>query len=122
MRKFPKQLKTSGVIKEPVFCDGVLLLKCLQASVQRCPSDQAKALVLLHGLGEATAEDLFGLIAGHVQQVVAGVGHRQVVFLRRGGLDGNAQALHAVDRNPVAASEENCRRDNHRPKSKKFCL
>lgn len=81
------------------------------------PSDQAEALVLLHGLGEAAAEDLFGLIAGHVQQVVAGVGHRKVAFLRRGGLDDDAQALHAMDRNPVAAGEENCRQDNDRPKS-----
>lgn len=114
MRRFPKQLKTTGVIQEPVFCDGGLLLKCR-------PSDQAEALVLLHGLGEATAEDFFGLIAGHVQQVVAGVGHRQVAFLCRGGLDDDAQALHAVDRNPVAAGEENCRWDD-RPKSKKCCL
>lgn len=86
------------------------------------PSDQAKALVLLHGLGEATADDLFGLIAGHVQQVVAGVGHRQVVLRRRGGLDDDAQALHAVDRDPVAAGEENCGRSNDRTKSKKFSL
>lgn len=78
------------------------------------PSDQAKAFVLLHGLGEAASEDVFGLVAGHVQQVVAGVGHRQVVFRRRGGLDDDAQALHAVDRNPVAAGEEHCRRDDNR--------
>lgn len=91
-------------------------------SARRSPSDQAKALVLLHGLGEATAEDLFGPIAGHVQQVVAGVGHWQVVLLRHGGLDDDAQALHAVDRNPVAASEENCRQDKNRPTFIKFCL
>lgn len=86
------------------------------------PSDQAKALVLLHGLGEAAADDLFGLIAGHVQQVVAGVGHRQVVLRRRGGLDDDAQALHAVDGDPVAAREENCRRNNDRTRSKKSSL
>lgn len=79
-----------------------------------CPSDQAETLVLLHGLCEATAEDVFGLVAGHVQQVVAGVGHRQVVLLRRGGLDHDVQALHAMDRNPVAAGEEHWRRYNNR--------
>lgn len=78
-------------------------------------------MVLLHGLGEATAEDLFGLVAGHVQQVVAGVGHRQVVLLRRGGLDDDAQALHAVDRNPVAASEEHCKRDNRTKAENSVC-
>lgn len=70
------------------------------------PSDQAEALVLLHGLREAAAQDLFGLVAGHVQQVVAGVGHRQVVLLGRGGLDDDAEALHAVDGDAVAAGQE----------------
>lgn len=51
---------------------------------------------------------LFGLVAGHVQQVVAGVRHRQVVLLGRGGLDDDAQALHAVDGDPVAAGQEHC--------------
>lgn len=51
---------------------------------------------------------LFGLVAGHVQQVVAGVRHGQVVLLGRGGLDDDAQALHAVDGDPVAARQEHC--------------
>lgn len=34
--------------------------------------------------------------------------HRQVVLLGRGGLDDNAQALHAVDGDPVAAGQEHC--------------
>lgn len=51
---------------------------------------------------------LFGLVAGHVQQVVAGVRHGQVVLLGRGGLDDDAQALHAVDGDPVAAGQEHC--------------
>lgn len=72
------------------------------------PSDQAEALILLHGLREPAAHRLFGLVAGHVQQVVAGVRHGQVVLLGRGGLDDDAQALHAVDGNPVAARQEHC--------------
>ena len=48
------------------------------------------------------------MVAGHVQQVVAGVGHRQVVLLGRGGLDDDAQALHAVDGDAVAAGQEHC--------------
>lgn len=51
---------------------------------------------------------LFGLVAGHVQQVVAGVRHGQVVLLGRGGLDDDTQALHAVDGDPVAARQEHC--------------
>lgn len=84
---------------------GVLLLKCFWTGGWdgAAPSDQAEALVLLHGLSEAAAQDLFGLVAGHVQQVVAGVRHRQVVLLRRGGLDDDAQALHAMDGDAVAA-------------------
>lgn len=71
-------------------------------------SDQAEALVLLHGLREAVAQRLFGAVAGHVQQVVAGVRHRQVVLLGRGGLDDDVQAGHAVDGNAVAACQEHC--------------
>lgn len=78
------------------------------------PSDQAEALVLLHGPREAAEQCLFGLVAGHVEQVVAGVGHRQVVLLSRGGLDDDAQALHAVDGDPVAAGQEHCGRDTQR--------
>lgn len=88
---------------------GVLLLKCFWTGGDgAAPSDQAEALVLLHGLSEAAAQDLFGLVAGHVQQVVAGVRHRQVVLLRRGGLDDDAQALHAMDGDAVAAGQEHC--------------
>lgn len=81
-----------------------MLLKCITAAAAPRSSDQTEAFVLLHGLGEAAAEDLFGPVAGHVEQVVAGVGHRQVVFLRHCGLDNDAEALHAVDGDPVAAS------------------
>lgn len=66
-----------------------MLLKCIRTAAALRPSDQAEALVLLHSLSEATAQDLFGLVAGHVEQVVAGVGHRQIVLLRCGGLDDN---------------------------------
>lgn len=34
--------------------------------------------------------------------------HRQVVLLGRGGLDDDAQALHAVYGDPVAAGQEHC--------------
>lgn len=71
-------------------------------------SDQAEALVLLHSASQAAAQDVFGLVAGHVQQVVAGVGHRQVVLLSRGGLDDDTHALHAVDGDAVAAGQEHC--------------
>lgn len=90
---------------------GVLLLKCVEASSQTPPdpsSDQAEAFVLLHSLSEATAQDLFGLVAGHVEKVVAGVGDRQVVLLCGGGLDDNTKALHAVDGDAVAAGQEHC--------------
>lgn len=87
---------------------GVLLLKCVKSTLG-LPSDQAEALVLLHGLSEAAAQDLFGLVAGHVQQVVACVGHGQVVLLCCGRLDDDAQALHAVDGNAVTTGQEHCR-------------
>lgn len=89
-----------------------MLLKCIKTAANPRSSDQAEALILLHSLSEAAAQDLFGLVAGHVEQVVAGVGNRQVVFLRCGGLDDDTQALHAVDGDPVAASQEHCRREN----------
>jgi len=63
-----------------------LLLKCVEALLG-LPSDQAEALVLLHCLSETAVQDLFGLVAGHVEQVVAGVGYRQIVLLCCGGLD-----------------------------------
>lgn len=69
-------------------------------------SYETEALVLLHGLREAPFQDLFGLVAGHVQQVVAGVGHGQVVLLGRRGLDDDFQALHAVNGDAVAARQE----------------
>lgn len=81
-------------------------------------SDQAEALVLLHGLSEAAAQDLFGLVAGHVQQVVAGVGHWQVVLLCCGGLYDDTQALHAVDGNAVATGQEHCRQETRIPDEK----
>lgn len=98
-----------------------MLLKCIKTAAELPPnpppglsSHQAEALVLLHGLSEAAAKDLFGLVAGHVEQVVAGVGHWQVVLLRCGGLDDDTQALHAVDRDPVAAGQEHCRQTKDR--------
>lgn len=83
-----------------------MLLKCIKTAADLRPSDQAETLVLLHSLSEAAAQDLFGLVAGHVEQVVAGVGHRQIVLLRCGGLNDNTHALHAVDGDPVAARQE----------------
>lgn len=91
-----------------------MLLKCIKTAAHLPSSDQAEALVLLHGLSEAAAQDLFGLVAGHVEQVVAGVGHWQVVLLRRGGLDDDAQALHAVDGDAVAAGQEHCGQETRR--------
>lgn len=115
MRKFPKAIKNQRGRKGARLGWRCIAVKVPgKACAAPAPSDQAEALVLLHGLGEAAADGLFGLVAGHVQQVVAGVGHRQVVLRRRGGLDDDAQALHAVDRDPVAAGEENCRRNNER--------
>lgn len=46
------------------------------------------------------------------------MGHRQVVLLRRGGLDDDAQALHAVDGDPVAAGQEHWRRRGQRSKTR----
>lgn len=80
---------------------------CIAVKVWTSPSsDQAEALVLLHSLSQSMAQDLFALVAGHVQQVVAGVGHGQVMFTHRGGLDDDSQALHAVDGDAVAACQE----------------
>lgn len=89
-----------------------MLLKCIKTAADLLPSsDQAEALVLLHGLSETAAQDFFGLVAGHVQKVVAGVGHRQVVLLGCGGLDDDAQALHAVDGDAIAARQEYWRQE-----------
>lgn len=43
--------------------------------------------------------------------------HRQVVLLGRGGLDDDTQALHAVDGNTIAASQEHCREKTQSSKS-----
>lgn len=45
--------------------------------------------------------------------------HRKVVLLGRGGLDDNAQALHAVDGDPVAAGQEHCSSRDSLKKRKK---
>lgn len=89
-------------------------LKCIKTAADPPSSDQAEALVLLHSLSETAAQDLFGLVAGHVEQVVAGVSHRQVVLLRCGGLDDDAQAFHAVDGDTVAPGQEHCRQETRR--------
>lgn len=96
-----------------------MLLKCIEAPLG-LGSYQAEALILLHSLSEAAAQDLFGLVAGHVQEVVAGVGHGQVVLLGRGGLDDDAQALHAVDGDTIAAGEEHCSQETQNSKEEMF--
>lgn len=65
------------------------------------------------------AQDLFALVAGHVQQVVAGVGHGQVMFTHRGGLDDDSQAFHAVDGDAVAARQEHW---EHGTDTKRKCI
>lgn len=71
-------------------------------------SGQAEALVVVDGLHEAGAEDLLAAVLGQVQQVVAGVGHGQVLLPAGRRLDDDAQAGHAVDGNAVAARQEHC--------------
>lgn len=63
---------------------------------------------MVDGLHEAGAEDLLAAVLGQVQQVVAGVSHRQVLLPAGRRLDDDAQAGHAVDGNAVAARQEHC--------------
>lgn len=64
---------------------------------------------MVDGLHEAGTEDLLAAVLGQVQQVVAGVGHGQVLLPAGRRLDDDAQAGHAVDGDAVAARQEHCR-------------
>lgn len=50
-------------------------------------SGQTKALVVVKGLCEPCAQDLFAAVLGQVKKVVASVGHRQVLLPAGCGLD-----------------------------------
>lgn len=69
-------------------------------------SGQTKPLVVFQGLRQPRAQDLFAAVLGEVEQVVARVGHRQVVFPTGCGLDDDLQAGHAIDGNPITARQE----------------
>lgn len=69
---------------------------------------------MIDGLHQPGAEDLLAAVLGQVQEIVAGVGHGQVLLSTGRGLDDNAQAGHAVDGNAVTARQkhwENQRED-----------
>lgn len=69
---------------------------------------------MIDGLHQPGAEDLLAAVLGQVQEIVAGVGHGQVLLSAGSGLDDNAQAGHAVDGNAVTARQkhwENQRED-----------
>lgn len=61
---------------------------------------------MINGLHQPGTEDLLAAVLGQVQEVVAGVCHRQVLLPVGGGLDDNAEARHAIDGDAVAASQK----------------
>lgn len=70
------------------------------------PLGQAEALVVVDGLCQACAQGLFAAVLGQVEEVVAGVSHRQVLLPAGRGLDDNPQTGHAVDGDTVAARQK----------------
>lgn len=74
----------------------------------RAGSGQTKPLVVVQGLRQPRAQDLLAAVLGKVEEVVARVGHRQVLLPAGCGLNDDLQARHAVDGNPIAARQEHC--------------
>lgn len=50
-------------------------------------SGQTKPLIVVKGLGQSCTQNLFAAVLGEVEQVVASVGHRQVLLPTGRGLD-----------------------------------
>lgn len=69
-------------------------------------SSQTKPFIVVKGLGQPCAQDLFAAVFGEIKKVVASVGHGQVLLAAGCGLDDNLQARHAIDGNAIAAREE----------------
>lgn len=77
-------------------------------------SGQTKALIVVKGLGQPCTQDLLAAVLGEIEEVVASVGHRQVLLPAGCGLDDNLQARHAIDGNPVAACQKHWEKRNRR--------
>lgn len=69
-------------------------------------SGQTKPLIVVKGLGQPCTQDLFAAVLGEIEEVVASVGHRQILLSTGCGLDDNLQARHAIDGNPITACQE----------------
>lgn len=71
-------------------------------------SGQTEPLVVVQGLGQPRPQGLFAAVFGEIEEVIASVGHRQVLLPAGRGLDDNLQARHAIDGDPIAARQEHC--------------